>query len=73
MVPFLESAINHYSTQLKNQVKSRDKKIAELEEQVKSFVGATPSLGGSAEEAVDDEDTSDKGLMNFGASILGRR
>jgi hypothetical protein len=73
VVPFLESAINHYSTQLKNQVQSRDKKIAELEEQVKSFVGATPSLGGSAEEAVDDEDTSDKGLMNFGASILGRR
>ena len=73
VVPFLESAINHYSSQLKNQVESRDKKIAELEEQVKSFVGATPSLGGSAEKVESDEDTSDKSLMNFGASILGRR
>jgi hypothetical protein len=73
VVPFLESAINHYSTQLKNQVESRDKKIAELESQVKSFVGATPSLGSTSEEASDDEDTSDKSLTNFGASILGRR
>ena len=73
VVPFLESAINHYSTQLKNQVEARDKKIAELESQVKSFVGATPSLGSTSEEASDDEDTSDKSLTNFGASILGRR
>lgn len=73
VVPFLESAINHYSTQLKNQVEARDRKIAELESQVKSFVGATPSLGSTSEEASDDEDTSDKGLTNFGASILGRR
>jgi hypothetical protein len=73
VVPFLESAINHYSTQLKNQVESRDKKIAELESQVKSFVGATPSLGGTSEEASDDEDVSDKGITNFGASIMGRR
>jgi len=73
VVPFLESAINHYSTQLKNQVEARDKKISELESQVKSFVGATPSLGGTSEEASDDEDTSDKSLTNFGASILGRR
>ena len=73
VVPFLESAINHYSTQLKNQVEARDKKIAELESQVKSFVGATPSLGGTSEEASDDEDTSDKSITNFGASIMGRR
>ena len=73
VVPFLESAINHYSTQLKNQVEARDKKIAELESQVKSFVGATPSLGGTSEEASDDEDTSDKSLTNFGASIMSRR
>jgi hypothetical protein len=73
VVPFLESAINHYSTQLKSQVESRDKKIAELESQVKSFVGATPSLGGTSEEASDDEDTSDKSITNFGASIMGRR
>ena len=73
VVPFLESAINHYSTQLKNQVEARDKKIAELESQVKSFVGATPSLGGTSEEASDDEDTSDKSITNLGASIMGRR
>ena len=73
VVPFLESAINHYSTQLKNQVETRDKKISELEEQVKSFVGATPSLGGTSEEVSDDEDVSDKGITNFGASIMGRR
>ena len=73
VVPFLESAINHYSTQLKNQVEARDKKIEELESQVKSFVGATPSLGGTSEEASDDEDTSDKSITNFGASIMGRR
>jgi hypothetical protein len=73
VVPFLESAINHYSTQLKSQVEARDKKIAELESQVKSFVGATPSLGGTSEEASDDEDVSDKGITNFGASIMGRR
>ena len=73
VVPFLESAINHYSTQIKNQVEARDKKIAELESQVKSFVGATPSLGGTSEEVSDDEDTSDKGITNFGASIMGRR
>ena len=73
VVPFLESAINHYSTQLKNQVEARDKKIEELESQVKSFVGATPSLGGTSEEVSDDEDVSDKGITNFGASIMGRR
>ena len=70
VVPFLESAIAHYSSQLKNQVEARDKKIAELEEQVKSFVKATPSLGGSAEEASDEEDIDDKSLTNFGASIF---
>jgi hypothetical protein len=73
VVPFLESAINHYSSQLKTQIESRDKKIEELELQVKSFVGATPSLGGTSEEKSDDEDVSDKSLTNFGASILSRR
>ena len=36
VVPFLESAINHYSTQLKNQVESRDKKIEELEKSLEN-------------------------------------
>jgi len=70
VVPFLESAISHYSSQLKNQVEARDKKIAELEEQVKSMVGATPSLGGTTEEVSDEEEIDDKSLTNFGASIF---
>ena len=73
VVPFLESAINHYSTQLKNQVESRDKKIAELESQVKSFVGATPSLGNGSGDSDDEPEEDDKSLTNFGASIMGRR
>jgi hypothetical protein len=70
VVPFLESAVNHYSNQLKAQVEARDKKIAELEEQVKSFVGATPSLGSSVDDSSDDEEMDDKKLTNFGASII---
>lgn len=73
VVPFLESAINHYSTQLKNQVEARDKKIAELESQVKSFVGATPSLGNGSSDSDDEPEEDDKSLTNFGASIMGRR
>jgi len=73
VVPFLESAINHYSTQLKNQVEARDKKIAELESQVKSFVGATPSLGNASSDSEDEPEEDDKSLTNFGASIMGRR
>lgn len=72
VVPFLESAINHYSNQLKTQVESRDKKIAELEQQVKSLVGATPSLGTSADDSSDDSDEDVESLMNFGKTLLGR-
>lgn len=70
VVPFLESAVAHYSNQLRSQVEARDKKIAELEEQVKSFVGATPSLGSTAEKDTDNEEMDDKTLTNFGASIF---
>lgn len=73
VVPFLESAINHYSTQLKNQVEARDKKIAELESQVKSLVGATPSLGNASSDSEDEPEEDDKSFTNFGASIMGRR
>jgi hypothetical protein len=73
VVPFLESAINHYSTQLKSQVEARDKKIAELESQVKSFVGATPSLGNGSSDSDDEPEEDDKSLTNFGASIMSRR
>jgi hypothetical protein len=73
VIPFLESAVNHYKTQLKSVVESKDSKISELEEQVKSLVGATPSLGGSSDNTKDDSVEDDKSLTNFGASILGRR
>lgn len=72
VVPFLESAINHYSNQLKTQVESRDKKIAELEQQVKSLVVATPSLGSSSDDSNDDSDDDTESLTNFGRTLLGR-
>lgn len=72
VVPFLESAINHYSNQLKTQVESRDKKIAELEQQVKSLVVATPSLGSSSDDSSDDSDDDTENLTNFGRTLLGR-
>jgi DNA repair exonuclease SbcCD ATPase subunit len=73
VVPFLESAVNHYKNQLKATLEAKDSKISELEEQVKSLVGATPSLGSSSEKSDNDGDEDDKSLTNFGASILGRR
>jgi hypothetical protein len=73
VVPFLESAVNHYKNQLKVTLEAKDSKISELEEQVKSLVGATPSLGSASEKSDSDGDEDDKSLTNFGASILGRR
>jgi hypothetical protein len=73
VVPFLESAINHYATKFERAVSEKDAKIKELQQQVDSFVKATPSLGTSAAEVDSDDEDSDSGsLTNFGASILGR-
>ena len=71
-VPFLESAISHYSAQLEKTVAQKDAKIKELQAQVDGFVGATPSLGGSTEAESDVEDEDPDSFMNFGKTILGR-
>lgn len=74
VVPFLESAINHYTTQMERVSAEKDAKIKELQTQLEGLVGATPSLGKATEteaESNDDEDADS--LMNFGRTILGRR
>ncbi|NBW14567.1 MAG: hypothetical protein EBR82_41865 [Caulobacteraceae bacterium] len=72
VVPFLESAISHYSAQLEKTVTQKDAKIKELQAQVDGFVKATPSLGGSTEAEVDTEDEDPDVFTNFGRAILGR-
>jgi hypothetical protein len=73
VVPFLESAINHYTTQVEKLNAEKDAKIKELQTQLEGLVGATPSLGKATETQVDDdEDNSDKSLLNFGKTLLGR-
>jgi len=75
VVPFLESAINHYSTKLQSVTSKKDAEISELRQQLKAAIGATPGLGSSDDNSDDDDsDTSDlKNFTNFGASIMGRR
>jgi hypothetical protein len=73
VVPFLESAISHYSSQLERVVEEKDAKIKELQAQVEGFVGATPSLGKATEaDSDDDGDENPDSLMNFGRTLLGR-
>ena len=74
VVPFLESAINHYTTQMEKVGAEKDAKIKELQTQLDGLVGATPSLGKATETDVnDDDDTDADSLMNFGKSLLGGR
>ena len=73
VVPFLESAISHYSSQLERTIEQKDAKIKELQAQVEGFVGATPSLGKATEvDSDDDSDENPDSLMNFGRTLLGR-
>lgn len=72
VVPFLESAISHYSAQLEKTVAQKDAKIKELQAQVEGFVGATPSLGGSVEAETEDDDDDSDSLTNFGKMLLRR-
>ena len=73
VVPFLESAISHYSSQLERTIEQKDAKIKELQAQVEGFVGATPSLGKATEaDSDDDGDENPDSLMNFGKVLLGR-
>lgn len=73
VVPFLESAISHYSAQLAKVTESKNAEIAELKKQVESLVGASPSLGATNVDSDDsEEDVDDKSLTNFGATLLRR-
>jgi hypothetical protein len=73
VVPFLESAINHYTAQTEKLSAEKDAKIKELQTQLEGLVGATPSLGKATETDVSDDDEDVDSLMNFGKTILGRR
>jgi hypothetical protein len=74
VVPFLESAINHYSAQLQKVGETKDAEIKELKAQLEGLVGATPSLGKATETESDSGDDEDSdSLMNFGKTLLGRR
>jgi DNA repair exonuclease SbcCD ATPase subunit len=70
VVPFLESAINHYSAQLQKVSEAKDAEIKELKTQLEGLVGATPSLGKATETDTSEEDEDVDSLMNFGKSIF---
>ncbi len=70
VVPFLESAINHYSAQLQKVSETKDAEIKELKTQLEGLVGATPSLGKATETESNDDDEDVDSLMNFGKSIF---
>jgi hypothetical protein len=70
VVPFLESAINHYSAQLQKVNESKDAEIKELKTQLEGLVGATPSLGKATETDSSEEDEDVDSLMNFGKTIF---
>jgi hypothetical protein len=70
VVPFLESAINHYSAQLQKVSEAKDAEIKELKSQLEGLVGATPSLGKATETDVNEDDEDPDSLMNFGKSIF---
>jgi hypothetical protein len=70
VVPFLESAINHYSAQLQKVSETKDSEIKELKAQLEGLVGATPSLGKATEADSSDDDEDPDSLMNFGKSIF---
>jgi hypothetical protein len=70
VVPFLESAINHYSAQLQKVSETKDAEIKELKTQLEGLVGATPSLGKATETDANEEDEDVDSLMNFGKSIF---
>ena len=70
VVPFLESAVNHYSAQLQKVSESKDAEIKELKAQLEGLVGATPSLGKATETDVSEDDEDADSLMNFGKSIF---
>jgi len=70
VVPFLESAVSHYTAQLRKVSEGKDAEIKELKTQLEGLVGATPSLGKATETDSDGEDENPDSLMNFGKSIF---
>jgi hypothetical protein len=73
-VPFLESAINHYTAQVEKINAEKDSKIKELQTQLEGLVGATPSLGKATEtDTNDDGDENPDSLMNFGKTLFKGR
>lgn len=70
VVPFLESAVSHYTAQLQKVSEGKDAEIKELKTQLEGLVGATPSLGKATETDSDGEDENPDSLMNFGKSIF---
>jgi hypothetical protein len=74
VVPFLESAINHYTSQMEKVGAEKDAKIKELQTQLEGLVGATPSLGKATEtDSNDDDDSDPDSLMNFGKTLFAGR
>ena len=74
VVPFLESAINHYTSQMERVSAEKDAKIKELQTQLEGLVGATPSLGKATEtDSNDDDDADPDSLMNFGKTLFAGR
>jgi hypothetical protein len=74
VVPFLESAINHYTAQTERLSAEKDAKIKELQTQLDGLVGATPSLGKATETDSNDSDDEDAdSLMNFGKTLFKGR
>lgn len=74
VVPFLESAINHYTSQMEKVGAEKDAKIKELQTQLDGLVGATPSLGKATEtDSGDDDDADADSLMNFGKTLFAGR
>jgi hypothetical protein len=71
VVPFLESAISHYTNQLERVSAEKDAKIKELQTQLDGLVGATPSLGKATEtESSSDDDEDVDSFTNFGKTLL---
>jgi hypothetical protein len=70
VVPFLESAVSHYTAQLQKVGEVKDAEIKELKAQLEGLVGATPSLGKATETDSNEEDENPDSLMNFGKSIF---
>jgi len=70
-VPFLESAIKHYRSQLSTIIGTKDAKIAEMKKQLEAFSSADPNASkGSDDKYLGKDDKDDDLSTNLGKSIL---